>query len=1428
MSAPWPNVSDSSFAGVQHPFETQVRLGAGQPPPTAGPVPQVSAFPSVAELECQFGFRYRNPESIDSSSSSSTRSPSPENFGSTSRPRSLSPLRRPNRPGDIDTALAHDPRFLAVATDIDVESSAEYLTPPPMPPPGLVPSIREEPIRELIDINGIETALHNFATGQLDRSRFVVELHAHMGLYNRLHEPFQRFEDNMKTLHLLLLTCQNAADEFRLRTVQVLQAVAGSGFFTTLLHGGLIPQLECCARNPDYFAFCLGTMLNLMELFSVFGLTGEAWTDLLDILQQIAEEVPSTVRNSMGLDLEQMFGRLYDQVAIQHDIEGSRGRDFALEKQTLESVEEFNTLKKGLIDPLANQLPPTLEAEPTPYRTLWAECERTEPPCEFRNLSSEIAVDDIADTSAIPYLRRMKVEGWFKNGDEYLDIVYRLFREDLVSTLRNGLYIWKQHNYQLGRDAGGYSADLFVVQDVRLRGVQVKSGSGEPMRLAEIPYATVSRVIESRKLSYGQLVVLSTDGFKSDILLGIVGERDDDLLRARQSVGIILIEERDRGLGSVQVKLDTEYQLVESNAFLEMYTPVLMAIQSLNRFLPVPFESYIVHGNTNVSRPLYLRNIEARRALPPLDIDIYYENKLRRKKAEFKLWLQDQNAAAALKPHIGDHADGEDEARASKKQRRKQKKTAQSNTLDFDGGSSQSDAANANPEMAQLCREINEAEDYVRRPQFDIYAASRRKMVRIRGLDYDLEQIHEKFDPTHVFMDFSQREALLTALTNEFAIIQGPPGTGKTFIGVEIVAAMLASRPYWGVREPIIVVCFTNQALDQFLEKINERILHDMASGEITDNEGPTVVRLGSRCESAYIKDDYKLMKRDVCDFYRDTVPPLKGVSRRRVYEDFELAEAALGEAVALLRLARRDLISGKCIFSIMSRQHQEQFIREYHGHLDTKGQPMSVDEKLAAWLLNRDFTMDAPLPEIFVDTEDDSEDPEAYDARLADALRKEAQMKKLEAACEAWGIGEEKKKSPVGFVEDTYEVRDFWILGRDVNAMAKQFENQVIMWGKRNKKTDLLNKYNRNIEVCQDPAIRAAITAVQATVLAAVPLTHDEASAIKNITTLPKERRWQLYAYWRIRLYDDTRKQMPRLMARYRDACTEKKEMLQREDANVLRNALVIGATTTGAAKYRDLLLKVNCRQLIVEEAAEVLEGHVLASLLPTLQHVVMIGDHQQLRPNPSNYELGRSYNLNVSMFERLHRNGFPCTSLLKQHRMRPEITEYIVRPHFYYKLEDHEIVMEYPPVAGMGKNLFFWEHDEPEEALPWDNTSRKNNYEVKQAIALTRYLLQQGVYQKSDITIISTYAAQSSQMRYEVSAAFGTTAEGRPEVPVETLDGFQGKENKIIILSLVRSTNRDGTIGFLSDKHRVCVAWTRAKHGLFVLGNMDFIASR
>jgi superfamily I DNA and/or RNA helicase len=94
---------------------------------------------------------------------------------------------------------------------------------------------------------------------------------------------------------------------------------------------------------------------------------------------------------------------------------------------------------------------------------------------------------------------------------------------------------------------------------------------------------------------------------------------------------------------------------------------------------------------------------------------------------------------------------------------------------------------------------------------------------------------------------------------------------------------------------------------------------------------------------------------------------------------------------------------------------------------------------------------------------------------------------------------------------------------------------------------------------------------------------------------------------------------------------------------------------TTAGAATHQRLMQMVQPDTVMIEEAAEVLESHILAALGKHVQHLILIGDHKQLQPTAACHDLEREYKLNTSLFERLmgygSRNSLPLFILPSLH---------------------------------------------------------------------------------------------------------------------------------------------------------------------------------
>ena len=118
-------------------------------------------------------------------------------------------------------------------------------------------------------------------------------------------------------------------------------------------------------------------------------------------------------------------------------------------------------------------------------------------------------------------------------------------------------------------------------------------------------------------------------------------------------------------------------------------------------------------------------------------------------------------------------------------------------------------------------------------------------------------------------------------------------------------------------------------------------------------------------------------------------------------------------------------------------------------------------------------------------------------------------------------------------------------------------------------------------------------------------------------------------------------------------------------------------------------------------------------------------------------------------------------------------------------------------------------------------EGMSRSNKHEAKFMAALCRYLILQG-YEREQITVLTAYVGQLAQLKKEL-----VPNDFFSGVRVCAVDNFQGEENDIILLSLVRS-NEEGKIGFLQIENRVCVALSRAKKGFFCIGNISLLETK
>ena len=257
-----------------------------------------------------------------------------------------------------------------------------------------------------------------------------------------------------------------------------------------------------------------------------------------------------------------------------------------------------------------------------------------------------------------------------------------------------------------------------------------------------------------------------------------------------------------------------------------------------------------------------------------------------------------------------------------------------------------------------------------------------------------------------------------------------------------------------------------------------------------------------------------------------------------------------------------------------------------------------------------------------------------------------------------------------------------------------------------------------------------------------------------ENIWNMDKSARKDCYSRWSREFYHEQGGILQSSIDSYNEGYEQFCKVKDQNHANTIQKKRIIGCTTSAAAKYTKGLLSAGPKIILVEEAGEILESHVLTALSSKTKHLVLIGDHQQLRPKINNYALtiekGDGYDLNRSLFERLVIGGYPHTTLAKQHRMRPEISA-LVKQLTYPALEDASTTLDRPHLRGFQSDVIFFNHNHREEQAnnladrrdEGSRNSRQNMFEADMVLKTVKYLAQQG-YGTDRQVVLTPYLGQ------------------------------------------------------------------------------------
>lgn len=256
--------------------------------------------------------------------------------------------------------------------------------------------------------------------------------------------------------------------------------------------------------------------------------------------------------------------------------------------------------------------------------------------------------------------------------------------------------------------------------------------------------------------------------------------------------------------------------------------------------------------------------------------------------------------------------------------------------------------------------------------------------------------------------------------------------------------------------------------------------------------------------------------------------------------------------------------------------------------------------------------------------------------------------------------------------------------------------------------------------------------------------------------------------------------------------------KLKQEIETGVISNADVIFATNTASNK-----LPNNFDVVIIDEAGQSTENSCLVPITKA-KKVILIGDHKQLPPTILSKE---AKDLEISLFERMI--GKVRSVLLDtSYRMLPVLTDFSSQE--FYNGELHSAVKNdssYYEGFEHDKEIIFINVNSHEEKHG-DQSSYFNSKEQDKIFDLVVSYPKTKI-KGEDIGIISPYLEQVRQLSRKFMG-----------FEIKTVDGFQGREKPIIIISLVRS-NKKGNLGFLTDYRRLNVAITRAQKQLVILGN-------
>lgn len=478
-----------------------------------------------------------------------------------------------------------------------------------------------------------------------------------------------------------------------------------------------------------------------------------------------------------------------------------------------------------------------------------------EPPEDFRKVS---VIPQAADLNVHdkPFLRANIVGGSYIDLEHYLDVQFRLMREDFIIPLRQGIKELRRKDNNRGASIDSdrkHSKDVSVYRNVTVL-YPVCSGKGMVYRIRfDWLHRSVRHVKweKSKQLKFGSLLCLSADDFYN-LVFATVENRNPGDLRCGE------LEVRFEGVQLEKlnefIKEKKKFDMVESPAFFETYRHVLEGLQKIQPD-ELPFQEHIVKCNRNVGPPGYESKTNGFFVMSDItdkeveenNIGLLLHNNMEGDNDDnqsastedsFRGWVlrkwdsdSDGSEWLPVDPDVLTECDsasldidvfsmGESEDSPLTSSEDSLFELACKSNLDFEDNVLRSVDSNATLNSDSSPSGVQAAPSASNLASDDGSEASEESDAFDPGPEvvniYDLELHHESLG-----FNASQMRAFKIALAKKIAVIQGPPGTGKTYVGQKIARVLLQSASLWQDEEelsPILMVSYTNHALDEFLE----------------------------------------------------------------------------------------------------------------------------------------------------------------------------------------------------------------------------------------------------------------------------------------------------------------------------------------------------------------------------------------------------------------------------------------------------------------------------------------------------------------------------------------------------------------------------------------------------------------------------------